>query len=47
MTYHDIGFGPSFGGGIGIKLFNNGNTNNNSYASLGFAYGNSKYNDNK
>ncbi len=44
MICYNSGFGPSFGGGCDIRIWDEGNKNNNSYANINNTYGNMKYN---
>ncbi len=47
MTYHDNIYGPSFGGGADLRIWDNADKNNYSYANIGSTYINNKYNKGK
>ena len=41
--YHNNSYGPRFGGGHDIIIYDNSNTNKNSYANIGHTYKNSNF----
>jgi hypothetical protein len=43
MIYNNSLFGPTFGAGFDLIIFDCSNTNSNSYGNIGNTYGNPKY----